>query len=197
MFAVARRVSEFAAGNPVSFTSLTAVLRGFVGDIAAQRIEGAKDFDDIDFRRIILYVGWTSGAMHFLDRPLYTWLMPRIFPSRLNGRLYWPNVVKSVIVDNFIATPFVYYPLFYLWKDCIVNSSHSSTESLQHCCTELPKQMSVCLWYWVPVQAATFSVVPNHLRMGWLGVSSLAWVSILSVTTSQLDKISGTSAPKI
>jgi len=48
--------------------------------------------------------------------------MPQWWPTKSQaGTLIKMNVAKSVAFDNFFFTPFVYFPVYYLFKDIVVD----------------------------------------------------------------------------
>ena len=137
-----------------------------------------------------------------------TYLLPRFFPSMLpNGKRAWGNILKATLADNLVAAPLMYCefsfyllkllrfalifgipdPMFYVFKDCVVDGSHDVGGALKHMCNELPAQLATCWSFWIPTTAVSQGFVPVHMRIPFLSAATIAWVGLLSATTSSLD----------
>ena len=90
-------VSSWAKANPIKTTTISASLRGFLGDLAAQKLEqqaAAEPIEDdfkIDSRRLLLYTSFTNLVAFTYDKPIYTRLFPRMFPTLIDGVRHWGN----------------------------------------------------------------------------------------------------------
>jgi len=70
-----------------------------------------------DVKRAATFMGWTVCVGFAVDRWLYSTMFPRWFPSRdAAGKIIRANVAKAVVFDNFFFTPFMYFPVYYLFK---------------------------------------------------------------------------------
>jgi len=186
--AVGSELSRWVQSYPLQSTILAASARGVVGDIAAQQVEAPDK--EVDCRRLFLYVSFTNLIAQVYDRPLYTWLFPLLFPTyTASGSRIWGNVLKAALMDNFVTSPFLYFPLFYAFKDCCIEHPRRGLVSaMRHYFEELPSQMGPCLAFWMPVTCTTQAFVPVHLRVSFLSVAACAWIGLLSTTTSRLDR---------
>ena len=109
--------------NPITSTIVVASVRGGLGDYGAQRVEhvtrqqqqqqqqGGDSFE-LDWRRWFLYSSFTNLIAFMYDRPLYTLLLPRLFPTFVLGRRVWSNVIQATVLDCAIITPLWYLPIF-------------------------------------------------------------------------------------
>ena len=137
-------VSSWAKANPIKTTTISASLRGFLGDLAAQKLEqqaAAEPIDDgfkIDSRRLLLYTSFTNLVAFTYDKPIYTRLFPRMFPTLIDGVRHWGNAVKSAVFEAVITTPLFYFPLFYLFKESVVAQRRGPLDALRHMADELP-----------------------------------------------------------
>ena len=66
------------------------------------------------------------------DKPIYTGFFPRWFPSVVDGRRRWGNVARAALVDNLVCSPLLYFPLFYVFKDVVVERSRGLGGALRH-----------------------------------------------------------------
>jgi len=183
-------LSSIAAKYPLATTACAATIRGLFGDLAAQMVErkANNEKSDFDWRRLFLYASFTNIVAFLYDRPVYTMALPRYFPTIVRGVRSWSNVFKATMVDNLIFSPFVYFPMFYILKDCIIERTQSSPfGALAHCAAELPSQMLACWAFWMPITGITQAFVPVHLRIPFLSFSACGWVAVLSTRTSALD----------
>ena len=186
--ALAQLMSSWAAANPLRTTFAAATARGIIGDLSAQRMEQGSGASTVDRQRLFLYTAFTNLIALVYDRPIYVHLFPRYFPTLVDGRRCWSNIIKATLVDNLITSPFLYFPLFYLFKDCVIRGSHAPLGALRHCADELPSQMVSCLAFWLPTTSLSQGFVPVHLRIAFLSVAACGWVSVLSITTNALDR---------
>lgn len=172
-----------------------------MGDCLAQAVEGQGselDVRRLDKRRLLLYTSFTNLVALVYDRPIYVLLLPRLFPTFVNGRRVWSNVLKATLLDNFVMTPFLYFPLFYIFKDCIVERTQPSPlGALTHCAAELQHQLLACWAFWVPVTGMSQAFVPVHLRIPFFSVSAVGWIGLLSARTAALDARSAASRKQI
>jgi len=182
----------------VAFTSS----RGVLGDVSAQLFEqrdqlqeGEPFFHDVN--RTLTYATFCIGTGAVLDRYLYTIKFPQWFPSKdpVTGMRHNLNIAKAVLVDNFLSTPFLFFPAYYLYKDCFmglgVTKPLTPVESLEHYRSEFFEQNIASLLFWVPANTVTFGVIPTHLRVAFVSVCTTGYLAILSVITASLDKNEG------
>ena len=137
---------------------------------------------------MILYTSFTNLVALVYDRPLYTGFFPRWFPSVVGGRRAWGNVARAALVDNLVCSPLLYFPLFYVFKDVVVERSRGLGGALRHYARELPAQLPVCWSFWIPLTATSQAFVPVHLRIPYISLAACAWVGILSTATAKLDR---------
>ena len=181
-------MSAWAARNPIQTTAIAAASRGAIGDLAAQRLEQvSQETWKLDRQRVMLYTSFTLLVSFVYDRPIYINLLPRLFPSVVGGRRSWSNIVKATLADNIIASPLIYFPMFYIFKDCVIERSRSGIGALRHCAEELPSQLLPCWAFWGPCTAVSVGFVPVHLRIPFFSVAAIGWIGLLSARTSRLD----------
>ena len=186
---------------PVTSTLAFASMRGATGDVTAQNIERrARDATasprPIDWRRTLTYSMWTNIVAQTIDRYVYVVLVPRWFPSQVAGRFAWRNVLLASAFDNFLVTSLLYFPCFYVFKDCLMPrlapasddtpTASDVTSALKHYAEDARAQLVATWAYWVPVHCFMFGFVPPHLRVLCVSVAATGYVSLLSFTTQKL-----------
>ena len=125
---------KWISDYPVRSTILIATTRGFISDTSAQQFDrhsavtaaAASSSDDagaggscrpssgllcdwlpdwLDGRRLFLYVSFTKMVAFVYDRPLYSVVLPWLFPTFVQGARVWSNVLKATAFDCFFITP--------------------------------------------------------------------------------------------
>ena len=174
--------SRWILDNPHHSTAVISSVRGLVGDCMAQRLEGSKTFDA---RRTATYVSWSNLVAELYTRPWNGFLVERFFPAFVGDSLCWRNLLTSVAVDNFLLSPLVYYPLFYLFKDA-ASGCFAIRKTLAQYRRELWPQLRLLWMVWIPANLVSFSLVPPHLRVAYNGLVGTLWVLALSRSTNLL-----------
>ena len=204
--------SDAVRRHPVVSTVLFCATRGAIGDTMAQLAEGRSSSSSSssdggggrampfvhDKKRLLTFVTWTIGVGFTIDRYLYSHKFLQWFPPRdAAGRLLRGNVAKAVVFDNFFFTPLCYFPVWYVFKDCVMGAGqgHTPASAVRHYAAEAKDHLTASVWYWVPLQSLTFSVVPAHLRVAFLSVGATGYVAVLSYLTALLDRGGSLFAP--
>jgi hypothetical protein len=145
---------------------------------------------------------WTNFASFAYDRYLYTVLMTRHFPTYIQGVFLPANVLKATVVDNFLITPMLFFPCYYVFKDVLAPAASGSplrdgstsptkrsvVAALQHYQEEGKEQLSGVWAVWIPAHLVMFSVVPIHLRVAYSNCIAFTYSFVLSFLTARLDK---------
>jgi protein Mpv17 len=120
----------------------------------------------------------------------------------MNGVFSTGNVVKATLLDNFLITPVMFFPCYYVFKDVIAptaiglplcdGSTAPSTKSivsaLEHYRKDVLEQLCGVWAVWIPAHLIMFSVVPVHLRVTYSNCVALGYAFVLSFVTARLDK---------
>jgi len=77
------------------------------------------------------------------------------------------QVAGSVLLDNFIFSPCIFLPSFYVAKEVLMNSSSTPRAGLERYHSEFYAAVTQTVAIWVPAHLITFSMVPMHLRCPW------------------------------
>jgi len=176
-------ISQWIANKPHQSTLAIYTLRGLVGDVVAQRMEGRRSFD---IRRTATYITWCDLVGELYTRPWVSILCPRWFPTFVDGTIRWQNVVCALALDNFVLAPCIYYPAFYLFKSA-AGGCFSVRTPLQQYRKEFWPQMKALWSLWIPAGLINLTMIPPPLRAAFNGAVGLIWVVILSLVTNSLS----------
>ena len=202
---VGRRVSDWIGHRPVSSSIGFALSRGAAGDGCVQWLEhkrvGSNSSWTLDLHRTATYMGWSAISCLWFDLLLYRYVFPRAFPTWVAGRFSRANVLKATAAENLFVTPFIYLPGFYIFKDLVVapRADRPATvpNALAHYKDEFGAQNACSLLFWVPMNYVTFALIPVHLRVAFVSVGAVGYVSVLSAVTQYLDQRSTSTSEKL
>lgn len=175
-------VSNWIAANPHQSSALVSTARGIIGDSVAQRMENTKTYDA---RRTATYVSWCNLVAEFYTHPWNVIMVERWLPAFIGETLCTRNLLAALAIDNFVLSPFVYYPLFYLFKD-LAAGCFNLRQTLEQYRREFWPQMRLMVSIWLPANLLSFTVVPPHLRVAYTSLVGTAWVLVLSLKTKLL-----------
>jgi len=174
--------SRWVLENPHHSAAAISSVRGILGDSIAQRLEGSNSFDA---RRTATYVSWSNLVAELYTRPWNCFVVERCFPAFVGEVLSLRNLLASVAIDNFLLSPLVYYPLFYLYKDA-ASGCFDFRKALAQYRRELWPQLRLLWKVWIPANLVSFALVPPHLRVAYNGLVGTLWVLALSRNTNLL-----------
>lgn len=126
-----------------------------------------KPPEDLDKPTLLRYA--IMGTC-FYSPILYNWY------KWLDGRYIGiaPKIImKKLLLDQFLLTPPLIV-IFYIGMAAM--EGNPLVEELQS--KGLDTFIKSC-YFWIPVQLINFVFVPPHIRITYMGMSSLAWVNIL------------------
>jgi hypothetical protein len=93
----------------------------------------------------------------------------------------------------FVLSPFVYYPLFYIFKD-VAAGCFQLRSSISQYRSEFWPQMRLLWAFWFPANLISFTVVPTHLRVAFSAFVGTVWVFALSMKTHLLSTMGSACA---
>ena len=152
-------ITNFATGGAL----------GAVGDYVCQR--WLEDVPSFDYRRCMAMTAFGvfySGGVSLMVYNSYRRILPAWFlrsPAR--------EGLGSTVLDNFIHTPFLYTPAFYVSTGLLQGATMKDTVATM--CDGYWQSTAACWVMWIPLQAINFSVVPPYLRVAVMNVGCLAW----------------------
>ena len=186
---IIERINNLFYLHPVIAGSLFSGIKTELADLFAQnRIEGTS-MSDIDWSRNFLF--FLFGTVHCGMITYFTLVKcyPYLFPAT---RRY--SVAARVVFDQFVTTPLIYFPSFYTCK-CIVFEKHGfgfkkwKEYQNKYWNGTFKQDVMASAKIWGPAHIITFTLIPNHLKLLWIGGVSAAWTVILSILRGANDDV--------
>eukprot|EP00392_Amoebophrya_sp_AT5.2_P008900 g8928.t1 len=197
---------------PKATKAITGGVLGGLGDALAQYIEGRPTASSshhpssgsssstsnhdapttpataFDWRRFFAFTGfnflWAGVPLHF-------------YINFLENRRRNFTLLQKMVFTHFAYNPFLYFPSFYVLHGAFMGQSleYVLDHRMRH---ELPKALSQCLQFWIPVNMVQYSVVSAQKQVLFLSVANVAWCVILSSNsnTSRVRAEDDTEGPR-
>ena len=180
---------------PLTFgVALSATKTGAADYVVQMHVEKRKA---LDVRRSAVFVMWGAVYLGGVQYFIYSHLFPRVlFPSaaqfvtkplsaRLADRAGQADVIKQVVLDQFVHHPFVLFPCFYIVKEHVEQalaapSADAVATALQKCSANWLADCKLCWQTWVPAFLFNFSVCPIHMRIPFVAVVSFGFTAVWS-----------------
>jgi len=165
--------------SPWSFAVIIATTKAGTADYMAQKyIEGAET---IDKRRLALFCMFGATYSGTLNHFLYVKVYPYFFGVRS-----FANTVRMNFMDNFVNTPFVFFPTLYVLKEAIV-SRGTLSDAFTKYKAELYRGCRESWELWIPVHFITFGVIPVWMRTAFTTVFSFVFYTRVSMQQHKFD----------
>lgn len=167
--------------NPVPTRIITAACTAFIGDALAQSRDGCEQYDT---KRTAGFVTVEMTYRGLIQQGLLLWIIAH-FDGRLLSLLL-PTVnrtlltsIERVLVLQFAAAPFIYYPIYFLVTGLVQGLDLPATLRRGRDHFKQVFGWNVC--FWLPVQFAQFTFIPTQFKVPFICFASLLWSSILSM----------------
>mmetsp|Transcript_26064 Transcript_26064/g.60218 ORF Transcript_26064/g.60218 Transcript_26064/m.60218 type:complete len:275 (-) Transcript_26064:48-872(-) len=187
------QVMTFPKRKPFATNVIVATVKTSLADIIVQLGEGKER---IDYKRNAVFVGFGCFYLGVVQWFIYVTVFSRLCPhavrfanlpwkEKLRDRAGQIDLVKQTVLDNFVHYTFIYFPVFYTFKELLQGSTLSlpSPETVK---SALAKYWNNCvvdnlaMWgLWVPFDMIIYAV-PIWMRLPLNHAVSLAWTMILS-----------------
>ncbi|KAK3245740.1 hypothetical protein CYMTET_44709 [Cymbomonas tetramitiformis] len=191
---------QLAKDNPFTFGVLVATVKTGACDLLMQYYSGNEH---IDWNRFKLFVGFGFAYLGVFQWLIYVTLFKRLFPGmatfanqslreKLKNKQGMKMLVGQVAFDNFIHYTFIYFPVFYVFKEILQQRSEIGDEDET---SRSPAdvifgglsayqvnavQDNLAIWaLWVPGDFVVYAV-PIWLRLPLNHGVSFVWTCILS-----------------
>lgn len=165
---------------PYSSAFCIAALKATLSDIITQIHEGKG----IVWQRtlaFLLYGGLYQGCVQYL---IYNTCFSTWFGSGEDLR----TVVVKVCFDQFVHSPFLALPVAYMFKAVVFN--YPLRKGLERYIFDARRDLLVTCWiFWIPIQFATFGIIPQHWRITFIALASFFWLMALSRISSRHDAV--------
>ena len=95
--------------------------------------------------------------------------------------------MKAAAADNFVVFPFIYFPAFYIFKDCIMKRKSGPLQALARYRREIMSRLTATWIVWIPVHLINFAIIPTHLRVPFVSCVGIGYVALISMASKKLD----------
>lgn len=163
-----------------------------LADLIVQKASG-KDWKDIDWRRNAVFTVFGFAYLGVAQWFIYVTIFSKLCPNAIRfANLTWAekmkdragqiDLIKQVALDNFVHYTFVYFPVFYVFKESIqgdgVDFGVVSRAMSKYWSNIVPDNLAI--WgLWIPCDLLIYAV-PVWMRLPLNHAVSLAWTMILS-----------------
>jgi len=191
------QIATFPKRRPFATNIIVATVKTSLADLIVQKGEGKKE---IDWKRNGVFTMFGFAYLGVCQWFIYVSLFTRLCPNAIRfSNLSWAeklkdkagqiDLIKQTAYDNFIHYTFIYFPVFYMFKELIQADSAAAagggkSESLperalgkywKNCVTD-----NLYMWsLWVPGDLLVYAC-PIWMRLPLNHCISLAWTMILS-----------------
>eukprot|EP00452_MALV-II_sp_L67-6_P000149 gene149-152_t len=180
--------------HPFLFGVVVSSAKTGAADVVVQRYVERKD--TLDYRRVALFGAWGAGWLGGVQYGLYVKCFGRLFPhaeafalkplaAKLLDRAGQKNVVKQVILDQFVHHPFGLFPAFYTLKtgmetDFSLGWNGTVRRAMALYRENWREDLMWCWRVWIPAFLLNFSFCPMWLRVPFVAAVSFGWTMLLS-----------------
>jgi len=186
----------FPKRRPFATNIIVATVKTSLADLIVQKGEGK---DEIDWKRNGVFTAFGFAYLGVAQWFIYVTLFTRVCPNAIRfSNLSWAeklkdragqiDLVKQTALDNFVHYTFVYFPVFYSFKEIIQSSKTVDADSdgkgvVGRALGKYSKNFvadNLAMWsLWVPGDLLIYAV-PIWMRLPLNHSVSLAWTMILS-----------------
>ncbi len=169
--------------------------KGALADVVSQLTLQENDYKPL---RTAAFTLWNALYCGLAVYGLYSVLLPRIWPVTLKSGEWHPlarrHTLFAVAFDNLVSTPFLCLPSYYLCHRALEADWDERRQPLalvynamRTYASEAKETLTLSWCFWIPIHAATFSVVPVPLRTHWVAACSFVTLSFMSVLQNSLE----------
>ncbi len=161
--------------HPYRTAGLTMAAQAAISDIMAQKLVDADC--DVDLERLSKFTFFCAVYAGCFQHAVFNILFPRLFPG--NG---WKVALKKTLADNFVHTPFVYLPSYFILKSMVDKDRGTVLLGMQEYHTAGLPVLVDCWSIWIPAQFVAFAFIPVNFRILYNAAVGTVWDTLLSFT---------------
>jgi len=190
------QISSFPKRRPYATNIIVATVKTSLADMLVQGMEG---HNEIDWSRNAVFTAFGCFYLGAVQWFVYVTLFSRACPNAIRfANMPWAekvkfragqiDLVKQTFLDNFVHYTFLYFPVFYTFKEFIQGkkadgSTRSPIEIVQSAIAKYKKNFvadNKAIWaLWIPMDLIIYAI-PIWMRLPVNHLVSLAWTMILS-----------------
>jgi len=186
-------ITTFPKRKPFMTNILIATTKTAFADFLVQNAEGKNSIDTFDFKRSAVFTAFGFGYLGIAQWFIYVTVFTRVCPhavrfsnlsmaDKMKDKLGQRDLVKQILLDNFVHYTFIYFPVFYTFKE-LIHSGSLSPETVKNACAKYWNNSVVdnlAMWgLWIPMDVVIYAV-PVWLRLPLNHAVSAVWTVILS-----------------
>jgi len=190
------QIASFPKRRPYATNIMVATVKTSLADMLVQGMEGK---DQIDYSRNAVFTAFGCFYLGAVQWFVYVTLFSRACPNAIRfANMPWAeklkfragqiDLVKQTVLDNFVHYTFLYFPVFYTFKEFIQGKradgqTRSPLEIFQSAIGKYKKNFmadNMAIWaLWIPMDLIIYAI-PIWMRLPVNHLVSLAWTMILS-----------------
>jgi len=189
-----QQLLTFPKRRPYAFNVMVATFKTALADYLVQKFIERKE--KIDWKRNAVFVAFGGLYLGMFQWFIYVTCFARLCPNAIKfANMSWKekmafkpgqiDLAKQIFLDNFVHYTFIYFPVFYVFKESIQggDKNRSATDIIS---TGFKKYLTnfwpdnINIWaLWIPGDAIIYAV-PIWMRLPMNHALSLLWTMILS-----------------
>eukprot|EP00750_Incisomonas_marina_P012018 INCI16490.1.p2 GENE.INCI16490.1~~INCI16490.1.p2 ORF type:complete len:329 (-),score=56.44 INCI16490.1:114-1100(-) len=187
-------ILQFPKEHPFATNIIIATIKTSLCDILVQKYVENKEV--VDWRRVSVFTAFGCLYLGFFQWAIYVTLFGRLFPGmakfanmpfkdKLKDTRGMLNVVGQTAFDNFLHYTFIYFPVFYVFKESIQGTGYEKTiasvtgKSLGKYRENFLEDNTKIWGLWIPGDLVIYAV-PMWLRLPLNHALSFIWTCYLS-----------------
>jgi hypothetical protein len=186
-------ITTFPKRKPFVTNLIVATVKTAAADALVQSAEGKGSWDTFDFKRNAVFTafgfGYLGVAQWFVYVTVFTRLCPHAvrfsnlpFKEKLKDKVGQIDLFKQVMLDNFVHYTFMYFPVFYTFKE-LIQGGGLNLETVSNALAKYKNNFvkdNLAIWgLWIPCDAVIYAV-PVWMRLPLNHAVSAVWTMILS-----------------
>ena len=189
---------------PFYFGVIISTIKTSASDLLVQKVVERKE--QIDWKRNAAFATfgcfYLGGFQYFLYVPVFGRLFPcaskfaaKPLRQKVKDIRGMMSLTGQVFLDQCVHHPLMYFPVFYLVKDFVVNDGKMPDVKKVLADYKLTMEEDLlALWkIWVPSTLLNFAFMPMWARIPWVAGTSAIWTCILSAMRggTNTDSVAG------
>lgn len=174
------KAQSFLQNHPFAAAISITTCNAVVADLMTQLVLNSSKAP-YQLSRTLLFAAFGFLYQGVVQYTLVNNVWEKLFPGTSTN-----NVVKKICAMNLISDPFLFLPVFYVFKQFLADGGNMSLGIIKAAISTYKANALVDLrnsWMvWFPGHAVTYGVMPQHKRIPWMAFLSLFYMIVLSLT---------------
>ena len=169
-------LKEHPFASAVSITTVNAVVADLLTQLVLDPVKAP-----FNVQRTLLFGAFGFLYQGVVQYTLVNGVWEKLFPGNSA-----PNVIKKICAMNLLSDPFLFLPVFYVFKQFLADGGNMSLSVVKAAIATYKSNALIDLrnsWMvWFPGHVVTYGVMPSHKRIPWMAFLSLFYMIVLSLT---------------